>query len=198
MSHFVWCKKEDRRIPDYRCLLCADNCYPGKHSRGEVDHALEKLLKSGRYKERFVMRRKENIFPNSDPSAVESSIVENNEPKPEGLNDGESSGEQRVFLLEDGKLKPFATEEYTASALYQMVESFSVECRLVRPEDPGSLVFEGKRPAKRTLPIIITKSGETVLLESWESLEAKPEQLVDAHEVIGATPVKQVFVLKRK
>jgi hypothetical protein len=79
-----------------------------------------------------------------------------------------------------------------------MAESFSVECRLVRPEDPGNLLFEGKKPSKKTIPIVITKSGETKLLESWESLESDPEHLIHASEVIGATPVKQVFVLKRK
>jgi hypothetical protein len=44
----------------------------------------------------------------------------------------------------------------------------------------------------------MTRKGEPILVESWEALEAHPEQLADASEVIGATAVKQVFVLRRK
>jgi hypothetical protein len=161
------------------------------------------LVRSGRYKERFVMKRKENVVRKDEPSDV----LEEREVKGEERNkdsalekskDGGGVEEQRVLLMEDGKLKPFSPDDYTASTLYQVVESFSVECRLVRPEDPGNLVFEGKRPTKKTQPIIVTKGGDSLLLESWESLESNPEQLSDAAEVIGALPVKQVFVLRRK
>lgn len=105
---------------------------------------------------------------------------------------------QSVFFLENGKLKPLSKEQYTQTTLYQLAESFTVECRLVRPEDPGSLVFEGKKPSRKTIPIVISRSGEPVLLESWESLETDPHLLSNAAEVIGVTPVKQVFVLRRK
>ena len=78
------------------------------------------------------------------------------------------------------------------------MDSFSVECRLVRPEEPGSMVFEGKKPSRKTVPILVKKDGECVLLNSWDELESEPSKLADAHEVLGALPVKQVFVLKRK
>ncbi|MHC1742223.1 MAG: hypothetical protein AB9873_04210 [Syntrophobacteraceae bacterium] len=106
--------------------------------------------------------------------------------------------ERKVFLLEDGKLQPFSVSEFSRTLLYEMVESFAVECRLVRPEDPDNLVYEGKKPSRKTVPVIVDKSGEHRLMASWEELEANPESLVEAVEVIGAIPVKQVFVLKRK
>lgn len=108
------------------------------------------------------------------------------------------AAEPGLFLLEDGRLKPFSLEDYTTSTLYQVVEAFSVECKLVRPDDPNALLYEGKKPSKKTLPILVGKDGECVLLDSWDVLEAEPERLGEAAEVLGATPVKQVFVLKRK
>jgi len=141
------------------------------------------------------MKRKESTLLKD-----ETSFTEPDEVKPVATTaEAEKPPEdQEVFLMEDGKLRPFSPEDYTTSTLYQVVESFSVECKLVRPEDPGNLIFEGKRPSKKTLPIIVTRQGESILLESWESLESKPEQLADVAEVIGVTPVKQIFVLKRK
>ena len=103
-----------------------------------------------------------------------------------------------VFLLSNGRIEPFSTDAYTASTLYQAVDSFSVECRLVRPEEPGNMVFEGKKPSRKTVPILVDKEGGCVLLNSWEELESEPSRLANAHEVLGALPVKQVFVLKRK
>lgn len=103
-----------------------------------------------------------------------------------------------VFLVENGRLQPFDAENYTTSMLYEVVESFQVESRFVKPEEPGSLIIEGKRPTKRTVPILVLKSGDCVLLDTWEKLEAEPSQLATVEEVIGAIPVKQVFVLKRK
>jgi len=103
-----------------------------------------------------------------------------------------------VFLLDNGRIEPFSADAYTASTLYQAVDSFSVECRLVRPEEPGNMVFEGKRPSRKTVPILVDKDGGCELLNSWEELESEPSRLVNAHEVLGALPVKQVFVLKRK
>ncbi|MHC1730057.1 MAG: hypothetical protein AB9866_29350 [Syntrophobacteraceae bacterium] len=113
-------------------------------------------------------------------------------------DNGNQGNESNVFLLEEGRIKPFSADEYTASILYQAVESFSVECKLVRPEEPGNMVFEGKKPSRKTVPILIKRDGECVLLESWEDLEAQPAQLAEARDVVGAMPVKQVFVLKRK
>ncbi len=103
-----------------------------------------------------------------------------------------------VFILDNGRIEPVSPESYMASTLYQTVESFSVECKLVKPEEPGSMVFEGKKPSKKTVPILVGRDGECVLLNSWEELESEPSRLSNAREVIGAMPVKQVFVLKRK
>ncbi len=104
----------------------------------------------------------------------------------------------RVFLLEEGKLKPFSPEEYTTSTLYQVIDSFQVESKLVRPEEPGNLVFEGKKPSKRTVPVIMRNNGDAALFASWEELESNPTSLSEATEVIGVVPVRQIFVLKRK
>ncbi|MBP8645712.1 MAG: hypothetical protein KBH99_06290 [Syntrophobacteraceae bacterium] len=104
----------------------------------------------------------------------------------------------KVYLVEDGRLKPFSRDDYTQTSLYQVVESFTVESKLVRPEESGNLVYEGKKPSRKTVPLVIGKSGECVLLESWEALESHPEVLANAVEVFGANPVRQVFVLRRK
>lgn len=156
------------------------------------------LLDSGKYKERYVMKRKENIAPKDQLTLWQK---ETEAQAPEGGGEEQEAQReslQNLFLLEEGRLKPFQKEQFTRSTLYQTVESFSVECRLVRPEDPGNLMFEGKKPSRKTLPIVISRSGDPVLLESWESLEGDPRILSDAAEVIGVTPVKQVFVLRRK
>jgi hypothetical protein len=60
------------------------------------------------------------------------------------------------------------------------------------------MVFEGKKPSKKTVPILVRNGGECDLLASWEELESEPSRLSNVHEVVGAMPVKQVFVLKRK
>lgn len=139
------------------------------------------------------MKRRQAVAESESPPEVRE--IEKNDFIPERE---EASEAQRLFLLEDGELKPFSENEYTSSTLYEVAESFVVECRYVRPDDPGNLVIEGKRPSKRSVPILITKSGGSVLLESWDKLEAEPERLAEVKEVIGAIPVKQIFVLKRK
>lgn len=142
------------------------------------------------------MKRKENNTPIDKAAPVGNTPEKNTDTLARA--EKAPGGDYRVLLVEDGKVRPFSVEDYTASTLYQVVDSFAVECRLAKPEDPGNLVFEGKKPSKKTIPILVMKNGDSVLLESWESLESKPDQLSDAVEVIGATPVKQVFVLKRK
>lgn len=199
MTQYVWCKNDECRIPAFRCILCRHDCYElrGRTREGEVSQAFEMLRNSGRFKEYFVMKRKEN----SEALRNQLSFFEREKKETmETLEDNNNSQNDNgnVFLLEEGRIKPFAREQYTASILYQAVESFSVECRLVRPEEPGNMVFDGKKPSKKTVPIIIKKSGECVLLDSWEALESEPSQLAEAHDVVGAMPVKQVFVLKRK
>lgn len=136
-----------------------------------------------------------SAVPREDPLPEADDLQQKKDPAA-ASEEGRSG--QGVFLMEDGRLQPFQPQHYTTSVLYEAVESFQVESRFVRPEEPGNLIIEGKRPTKRTVPILILKNGECALLESWEKLEAEPSQLADASEVIGVIPVKQVFVLKRK
>jgi hypothetical protein len=166
----------------------------GRSLEGEISRAFEALKNSGRFKECFVMKRKENaeVIQNSQLSFFEQN---GNDQLTETTGQEESNN---VFLLADGRIEPFSADSYTASTLFQAVDSFSVECKLVRPEEPGNMVFEGKRPSRKTVPILVGKNGECVLLSSWEELESDPSRLAAAHEVLGALPVKQVFVLKRK
>jgi hypothetical protein len=193
MARFVWCKNEERRVPTFRCLLCKESCKLALDGPGDVDSLLEILLKSGKYRERFLMKRKANVIEDDRhfDEGEARDLGESDKGQEEHL-DG------RVFLLEEGKLKPFLREEYTTSTLYQVTDAFLVESKLVRPEEPGNLVFEGKKPSKRTLPVMITKAGEATLFASWDDLESNPSPLAEASEVIGVVPVRQIFVLKRK
>jgi hypothetical protein len=160
---------------------------------GDLDNSLEILLKSGKYRERFLMKRKANVID------VDKHFFKGDTRVPEiGGKTSEEQLDGRVFLLEEGKLKPFSPEEYSTSTLYQVVDSFQVESKLVRPEEPGSLIFEGKRPSKRTVPVMITRNGDAMLFASWDELESNPTPLSEAAEVIGVVPVRQIFVLKRK
>ncbi len=195
MADFVWCKKEQCRLPGFRCVLCTEPCDSADRTGAAADSLIDGLKRSGRYKERYVMKRKMTpVGTNPEERAIPSQLT---------LMDGakveeEKEPERKIFLLEDGKLLPFAASEYSQSLLYEVTESFSVECRLVRPEDPGNLIYEGKKPSRKTVPVIVARGGDYRLMGSWDELEAHPEHLVDADEVIGAVPVKQVFVLKRK
>lgn len=193
MARFVWCKNEERRIPTFRCLLCKESCKLAHDGLGDVDSPWEILLKSGKYRERFLMKRKMSVVEDEgrfDESAARD--LDESDRGHEELFDG------RVFLLEEGRLKPFLREEYTTSTLYQVTDAFLVESKLVRPEEPGNLVFEGKKPSKRSLPVMVAKTGEATLFASWDELESTPGPLAEAAEVIGVVPVRQVFVLKRK
>jgi hypothetical protein len=165
----------------------------GRAREGEISQIFEVLRNSGRFKECFVMKRKDNaeVMQNQLP------VFERND-KEETMETAEHENGNNVFLLENGRIEPFSSDKYTASTLYQAVDSFSVECRLVRPEEPGSMVFEGKKPSRKTVPILVNKDGECVLLNSWDELESEPSRLANVREVVGALPVKQVFVLKRK
>jgi hypothetical protein len=193
MAQFVWCKNEERRIPSFRCLLCRESCKLAYDGPENVDNRLEILLKSGKYRERFLMKRKLNVVEGEKPFQEDDARE---------LAEGEKSAEEqldgRVFLLEEGKLKPFLQEEYTTSTLFQVTDSFLVESKLVRPEEPGNVVFEGKKPSKKTQPVMIGKTGEATLFASWDELELNPGPLSEASEVIGVVPVRQIFVLKRK
>ncbi len=108
------------------------------------------------------------------------------------------TSENGVFIVENGRMEPVSADCFITSTMYRTVDSFSVDCRLVKPEEPGGMVFEGKKPSKKTVPVLIGREGECVILNSWEELETEPSRLSNAIEVLGAMPVKQVFVLKRK
>jgi len=141
------------------------------------------------------MKRKESAA--AEESRDNPRVIEMGDALQESETQAEREG-PGVFLMEDGRLKPFSVSEYTRSTLYDVVESFSVECRLVKPEESDQPIYEGKKPSKKTVPILVSSKGEYVLMASWEDLETHPEKLADVKEVIGAAPVKQVFVLKRK
>ena len=195
MTQYVWCKNEECRIPAFRCVLCRLDCYEmrGRTPEGEISQAFELLRNSGRFKESFVMKRKDNA------EVIKSQLsFFGRSGKEQTVETAEQKNGNNIFLLDNGRIEPFSSDAYTASTLYQTVDSFSVECRLVRPEEPGNMVFEGKKPSKKTVPILVGEGGECVLLGSWEDLESEPSQLANVHEVLGALPVKQVFVLKRK
>jgi hypothetical protein len=195
MKEFVWCKKSERRVPLSRCLVCQDVCYPELQQEARSSPFVTKLKKAGKFKERYVMKRKESAAAEKtrdNPRVIEmEDALQGNDAQAERETPG-------VFLLEDGRLTPFSMTEYTRSILYDVVESFSVECRLVKPEESDQPIYEGRKPSKRTVPILVTGRGEYVLMNSWEELETHPEKLADVKEVIGVSPVKQVFVLKRK
>lgn len=195
MTQYVWCKNDECRIPAFRCMLCRSDCYEMRVRSPEdaLGRAFEILRNSGKFKEHFVMRRKDG----GKISDGQLSFLEKDQ-KEQVLETEEQKTDNGVFILDNGRIEPVSADSYTASTLYRTVDSFSVECRLVKPEEPGSMLFEGKKPSKKTVPILVGRDGECVLLNSWEELESEPSRLSNAHEVLGALPVKQVFVLKRK
>ena len=195
MTQYVWCKNDECRIPAFRCMLCRSDCYEMRVRSPEdaLGRTFEILRNSGKFKEHFVMRRKDG----GKISDGQLSFLEKDQ-KEQALETEEQKTDNGVFILDNGRIEPVSADSYTASTLYRTVESFSVECRLVKPEEPGSMLFEGKKPSKKTVPILVGRDGECVLLNSWEELESEPSRLSNAHEVLGALPVKQVFVLKRK
>lgn len=195
MTQYVWCKNDECRIPAFRCMLCRSDCYEMRVRSPEdaLGRTFEILMNSGKFKEHFVMRRKDG----GKISDGQLSFLEKDQ-KEQVLETEEQKTDNGVFILDNGRIEPVSADSYTASTLYRTVESFSVECRLVKPEEPGSMLFEGKKPSKKTVPILVGRDGECVLLNSWEELESEPSRLSNAHEVLGALPVKQVFVLKRK
>lgn len=140
------------------------------------------------------MKRKESTVPQDVPSIGGA----RNEQITETAEEVHDYEDERLFLIEDGQLRPFSSQNYTTSVLYQAIDAFDVERKLVPPESSNNIVFEGKKPSKKTVPILVSGDGKCTLLESWEDLETKTEQLADAQEVLGAAPVKQVFVLKKK
>ena len=173
---FTWCRLEDRYLPVYRCMICKAPC--AARSALEAHSIVENLLEEGKIKEYFVMTAKKTAGKPAD-------AVEN-------------PGEERYFILENGKLKPFAAEDFSSAVIYQALEAFTVERRFVKPEDKQELLYQGKHPAKQTAPMLVMRDGADTVLGSWEDLEANPQQLAQVEEVIAVKPVRQVFVLKRK
>ena len=195
MTQYVWCKNDECRIPAFRCMLCRSDCYEirGRSPEDALGSTFDILRNSGKFKEQFVMRRKDGgKIKDGQLSFLEK------EKQEQIMEKTEQKIDNGIFILDNGRIEPVSPDSYMASTLYQTVESFSVECRLVKPEEPGSMVFEGKKPSKKTVPILVGRDGECVLLNSWEELESEPSRLVNTQEVLGAMPVKQVFVLKRK
>lgn len=110
----------------------------------------------------------------------------------------EEKDDSGVFILENGRIEPISSDSYASSTMYRTVDSFSIDCRLVKPEEPGSMVYEGRKPSKKTIPILVGRDEKCEILDSWEVLESDPSRLANVREVLGVLPVKQVFVLKRK
>jgi hypothetical protein len=179
--------------------LCGENCHPDALDDERIGEALDSLRKTGKIREQYIMKRKEKALEvvSNDEEFADDNAGEAGE---ENSNADSSTAVDNEFFLigNDGKLQPLSPAEYTPATIFQAVETFVVERKFVKPEDPGNIVYEGKKPSRKTMPILITREGEHIALDSWEALEANPEQLANASEVIGATTVKQVFVLRKK
>lgn len=173
---FTWCRLEDRYLPVYRCMICKAPCAARRAL--DAHPIVDDLLEEGKIKEYFVMTAKKSEGKPAAPV--------------------ETPGDERYFILENGKLKPFAAEDFSSAVIYQAIEAFAVERRFVKPEDKQEVLYQGKRPAKQTVPILLMRDGADTLLSSWEELDADPRQLAQVEEVVAVKPVKQVFVLKRK
>jgi hypothetical protein len=176
-------------------LTCREGCRNDLLNDEEFLETIESLLGSGKIKECFVVKRKE---ASASPKITSSKDKKPTSPVAKIPDSPEVAEEERLLILEDEQLKPFAPEDYTDSILYQVVETFDVERRFVPPEHPNTIVFEGKKPLKKTVPIIVSKDEGFTLLDSWEVLETKTEELSRAREIMGVIPVKQIFVLKKK
>lgn len=169
-SQFTWCPKEERFIPLLRCLTCRLPC-PALTSAAEDDH-VALWVAAGRIKETYTMKPKARP---EEPDKVSST---------------------RFFVVENGTVRDLPPEEYCRIPVYETVGCYVVERRFVKPEEKADLVFEGKKPPKQTIPVLVSHNGSAVVLDSWEDLEAHPERLTDVKEVKIARVVKQVFVLK--
>ncbi|MGC9195944.1 MAG: hypothetical protein ACP5IL_10880 [Syntrophobacteraceae bacterium] len=195
MTQYVWCKNEECRIPVFRCILCRSDCYElrARSPQDELGGVFEILRNSGKFKEHFVMRRKDAGKTKDGQLSFLEKEQEEQVAEPE-----EEKSDSDVFILENGRIEPISSDSYASSTMYRTVDSFSIDCRLVKPEEPGSMVYEGRKPSKKTIPILIGREGDCEILNSWEELESDPSRLANVREVLGVLPVKQVFVLKRK
>ncbi len=243
VSNFVWCEKLKRRVPAFKCLVCECASCKKRSAAGGLEDAADILKRNGRYKEQFVMRRREAVKEMPDSRARVVDIAESardvqDAPAPQapqaprapeapkenetggdkgrgdkaggagmagragkaGSGSGPAAGEEeeRLFFIEEGRLRDISSDHYASSVVYRMEECFVVERRFVKPGDSGDIVYEGKKPSRKTtVPVLALQNGEHVVLSSWDELDQQPERLADVREVIGASPVKQVFILRK-
>ena len=169
-SQFTWCPKEERFIPLLRCLTCRPPCPASAVAVAEPHVAV--WVAAGKIKEAYTMKPK-----------VRSQETPHESPA-------------RFFLVEDGTVRELNPEEYSPATVYEAVGSYGVERRFVKPEEKADLVFEGKKPPKDTVPVLVLKNGTAAVLSSWDELASEPARLAEAKEVRVARAVKQVFVLK--
>ncbi|MEJ5366108.1 MAG: hypothetical protein WHS86_13480 [Desulfosoma sp.] len=169
-SQFTWCPKEERFIPLLRCLTCRPPCAASAAAVAEPNAAL--WVAAGKIKEAYTMKPKVRAQETREESPA------------------------RFFLVEDGTLRDLNPDEYSPATVYEALGSYGVERRFVKPEEKGDLVFEGKKPPKQTVPVLVLKNGTAAVLSSWDELISNPERLSEAKEVRVARAVKQVFVLK--
>ena len=105
MTQYVWCKNDECRIPAFRCILCRLDCYEmrGRTPEGEISQAFELLRNSGRFKESFVMKRKDS----AEVIKSQLSFFERNG-KEQTVETAEQKNGHNVFLLENGRIEPFS------------------------------------------------------------------------------------------
>lgn len=169
-SQFTWCSKEERFIPLLRCLTCRPPCAASAVAVAGPDVAV--WVAAGKIKEAYTMKPKV---------------------RPQETREETSS---RFFLVENGTLRDLSPDEYSPIPVYESLGSYGVERRFVKPEEKADLVFEGKKPPKQTIPVLVLKNDTATVLSSWEELESNPERLSEVKEVRIARAVKQVFILK--
>ncbi len=169
-SHFVWCLKEERYVPLLRCLTCRLSCDVSFSKAADL-HAAQ-WVAAGKIKEAYTMKAK------ARPQAVQE------------------QSPSRFFIVENGTVRDLEPQEYSRAPVYETLGSYAVERRFVKPEEKVDIVYEGKKPPKQTVPVLVSNNGTATVLESWKDLESHPESLMEVKEVRVARAVKQVFVLK--
>lgn len=169
-SHFVWCPKEERFVPVLRCLTCRLGC--DVLSSEAVDWHAARWMAEGKIKETYTMK------PKARPQAPQE------------------QSPSRFFIVDNGAVRDLEPQEFSRAPVYETVGSYAVERRFVKPEDKADIVYEGKKPPKQTVPVLVAHDGTATVLASWSDLESNPESLMDVKEVRVARAVKQVFVLK--
>ncbi|MGQ9796943.1 hypothetical protein [Desulfosoma sp.] len=153
-----------------RCLTCRLGC--GVLSSETVDWHAARWMAQGKIKETYTMK------PKARPQVAQE------------------QSPSRFFIVDNGTVRDLEPQEYSRAPLYETLGSYSVERRFVKPEDKADILYEGKKPPKQTVPVLISHNGHATVLASWSDLESNPESLMNVSEVRVARAVKQVFVLK--